>query len=152
MFFALARTFISYHTLSHLSRTFFKVFWSRLSLWQLLVWQLFNFNTFKTVCQESFCILFQTFWTMFFIFQDAVSNFYRLPQVLSFVKNFFHFFSNSILCFAALADSLPILAHPKCFVKHEFSLSGNSFQRVFVSSQRVHSGIKKGEPRLSLLL
>ena len=122
---------------------FSKFFDFRLSLWQPLVWQLFNFNTFKTVCQEVFFVLFQTFWTVFFNFRDAVSNFYMIPHRIVFVKNFFHFFSNSILCSAALADSLHILAHPKCFVKHEFSLSGNSFHRAFVSFQRVHRGIKR---------
>ena len=106
MFFALARTSISYHAFSHLSRTFSKFFEFRLSLWPPLVWQLFNFNTFKTVCQEVFFVLFKTFWTVFFNFQVAASNFYMLPHRITFVKNFFHFFSNSILCFAVPCGQL----------------------------------------------
>ena len=85
---------------------FSKFFDFRLSLWSPLVWQLFNFNTFKTVCQEVFFVLFQTFRTMFSNCFAAVSNFYMLSHRIEFVKNFFRFFSNSILCFAAPCGQL----------------------------------------------
>ena len=85
---------------------FSKFFVFRLSLWQPLVWQLFNFNTPKTVCQEVFFVLFQTFWTVFFNFHAAVSNFYMLSHRIVFVKNFFRFFSNSLLRFAAPCGQL----------------------------------------------
>ena len=152
--FAFARS--NFYILPHLQsfvKNFFQSFFDfRLSLWPPLVWQLFNFNTSKTICQEVFFVLFQTFWTVFFNFLAAVSNFYMLPHRTAFVKNFFISFQIQFSVSLPLADSLHILAHPNCFVKHEFSLSGNSIQCAFVSSQRVHPGIKKGEPKLSLLL
>ena len=92
---------------------FSKFFEFRLSLWLPLVWQFSNFNTSKTVCQEVFFVLFQTFWTAFFNFLAAVSNFYMLPHQIAFVKNFFHFFSNSILCFAVPRGQLAYTSTPK---------------------------------------
>ena len=77
-------------------KNFFKVFWFSLVCVMFAVWQLFNFNTPKIICQEVFFVLFQTFWTAFFNFLAAVSNFYMLPHRIAFVKNFFHFFSNFV--------------------------------------------------------
>ena len=85
------RTGLSYHILSNLSSTFFKVF------------QVF-----------SMCVVLQAF-------GRSSHNSIILPQVFSFVKNFFQVFSNffdSRLYLTALADSLDILPRQSTFVKH----------------------------------
>ena len=131
---------------------FSKFFEFRLSLWSPLVWQLFNFNTFKTVCQEVFFVLFQTFWTAFFNFQAAVSNFYMLPHWIVFVKNFFHFFSNSILCFAVSCGQLAYTSTPQMLCQVRIFTFRKFFPVRFCVLPVCTFRYKKGEPKLSLLL
>ena len=131
---------------------FSKFFDFRLSLWPPLVWQLFNFNTSKTVCQEVFFVLFQTFRTMFFNCFSAVSNFYMLSHRIAFVKNFFRFFSNSILCFAAPRGQLAYTSTPQLLCQAWIFTFREFFPVRFCVLPGRTSEYKKGEPKLSLLL
>ena len=131
---------------------FSKFFEFRLSLWSPLVWQLFNFNTFKSACQELFFVLFETFSFAFFNFLAAVSNFYMLPHRIAFVKNFFHFFSNSILCFAAPRGQLAYTSTPQMLCQAWIFTFRKFLPVRFCVLPGRTSEYKKGEPKLSLLL
>ena len=123
---SLTRTFISYHIFKLLSRTFFEVFWLSLVFAIFAVWQLFNFNTLKTVCQALFSFFFKLFKSCFSIALPLETTFIEYHTLLHLSRTFFisfrlfwsarikpvsKFCSCSIL-FAALADSLHILSQP----------------------------------------
>ena len=123
---------------------FSKFFDFQLPLWLPLVWQLFNFTTPKTVCQEVFFILFQTFRAVFFNFSAAVSNFYSLSHQTALVKNFFHFFSNSILCFAAPCGQLAYTSTAPSVCQARIYKSRKFFLRRAQGPPLRRSGHEKG--------
>ena len=86
---SLARTSISYHIFSHLSRTFSKFFDFQLSLWLSLAWRLLNFTHPKPFVKNYFSFFFKLFESCFSIFQSPQATFICYHSSVHLSRTFF---------------------------------------------------------------